>query len=83
MTIFTIATFGGRISIRFEFSSSFKSNSDAPYTCTVIGIKVHSGYQEISTQPFCDLCEKLNSNLPKKIYRDIDAWWYNSILTLF
>ncbi|KAI9553681.1 hypothetical protein GHT06_021609 [Daphnia sinensis] len=40
--------------------------------------QVHSGYQELSTRPFCDLCEKLNSNLPRKVYRDIDAWWYNS-----
>jgi alpha-1,3-fucosyltransferase len=40
--------------------------------------QVHSSNEEISHQPFCDLCEKLNSNLPRKIYRDLDAWWYNS-----
>ncbi|KZS14693.1 Uncharacterized protein APZ42_020090 [Daphnia magna] len=40
--------------------------------------QVHSGYEELASLPFCDLCEKLNSNLPPKIYRDIDNWWYNS-----
>ncbi|XP_046457101.1 alpha-(1,3)-fucosyltransferase C-like [Daphnia pulex] len=40
--------------------------------------KVHSGYGELASRPFCDLCEKLNSNLPRKIYRNLDDWWYNN-----
>jgi len=40
--------------------------------------EVHTGYGEIVVKPFCDLCEKLHSAEPHKIYRDIDSWWYNS-----
>lgn len=40
--------------------------------------EVHTNYEEIVAQPICDLCEKLHRSEPRKIYRDIDAWWYNS-----
>ena len=40
--------------------------------------EVHSSNEEIAHQPFCDLCEKLNGDHPPKIYRDLDAWWYNN-----
>jgi len=40
--------------------------------------EVRTDYQEIVAKPMCDLCEKLHRSEPPKIYRDLDAWWFNS-----
>jgi len=40
--------------------------------------EVHTDYSEIFAKPLCDLCEKLHLPEPRKIYRDLDAWFHNS-----
>lgn len=68
MKINTFVIFGGKIYIRYIDYVPLRSSLGLK-TRFETSVQVHSGYQELASQPFCDLCEKLNSNLPPKIYR--------------